>query len=109
MQDKFKHTSHKVGRKKVLISNDETESCLTQFAYGELDSGDKIETHVHPTMDEYFYFIDGEGKYRIGEQSYNVFGGCHITIPANKSHSLESTGNDTLKFVYLGIALNRKE
>ena len=89
----------------MLVSNQKTESCLTQLAYGELDSGEIIESHKHSTMEEYFYFIDGNGRYIVSEKSYDISPGCHIMIPSNTMHSLMCDGDGILKFIYFGIAL----
>jgi len=101
----FQKTSHNVGRKKVFASNQGTSSCLTQMAYGELDPGEIIKPHKHPTMEEYFYFIEGNGYYRVSGESYDISPGSYIKIPSNTMHSLVCNDGDILKFVYFGISI----
>jgi mannose-6-phosphate isomerase-like protein (cupin superfamily) len=55
-------------------------------------------------MEEYFYFLSGEGKYFVGDEVFNLKKGSFVVIPANTKHSLENTGNETLEFFYWGIA-----
>ena len=45
--------------KRYLFPIKKTGSCLTQFAYGELDPGEIIESQKPPTMEKHFYFIEG--------------------------------------------------
>lgn len=65
-------TSHHVGLKTVLLSSQETSSSLTQIAITELHKGDFVDTHVHPTMDEHYYFMEGEGLMMIVNESISV-------------------------------------
>jgi len=105
---KFQSTSHPKGRKKVFISKNDTRTSLTQFAYGELDPGDKIEAHRHPTMEEFFYFIEGSGFYYIDNKKFPIKSGSHINIPADTEHSLVCNENDILKFIYFGIECGKE-
>ena len=45
-------TSHGVGQKRVLLSNNEVRCSLTQIAVNELKAGEVVTTHVHPDMQE---------------------------------------------------------
>ena len=103
--EEFEPTSHDSGRKKVFVDKNSSKTSLMQFAYGELDPGERIEPHKHPTMEEHFYFIEGKGKYSIGTVTYNIKKGSYISIPADITHSLETIGNDILKFIYFGMAI----
>ena len=105
---KFQNTSHGNGRKKILVPNIGSKSNLTQFAYGELDPGDIIEDHRHPTMEEFFYFIEGTGLYLINGKSVSINPGQHVKIPANTYHSLECRGEEILKFIYFGIKCSKE-
>ncbi len=53
-------TSHNVGKKRVLLSSNESGCSLTQIAVTELKAGELAEAHVHPDMQEAFYVLDGE-------------------------------------------------
>jgi quercetin dioxygenase-like cupin family protein len=58
-------TAHGHGKKFVFLAQHDTQTSLTQFAYGLLMPGESIARHCHPTMEECFYFIAGKGKYII--------------------------------------------
>jgi len=53
-------TSHGVGRKRVLLSSNESGCSLTQIAVTELKAGEVAVAHIHPDMQEAFYVLEGE-------------------------------------------------
>jgi mannose-6-phosphate isomerase-like protein (cupin superfamily) len=98
-------TVHNIGEKFVFLKQQDTETLLTQFAYGKLMPGEDVEEHLHPTMEEYFYFINGEGEYTIGNDVFSIKPATFFRIPANTKHALKPTGAQPLLFVYFGIAV----
>jgi mannose-6-phosphate isomerase-like protein (cupin superfamily) len=100
-------TAHQIGEKFVFLTQQDTNTALTQFALGTLMPGEEVEPHLHPTMEECFYFISGVGEYMIDGALYNIKPSSFVRIPANLLHSLKTTGNDPLTFVYFGIAVNK--
>lgn len=98
-------TVHDTGQKFVFLKNGETETALTQFAYGKFMPGEKCEEHLHPTMEECFYFTKGTGIYTVGGTVYPLAPGVFLRIPAGMLHQLEATGDEPLEFVYLGVAI----
>ncbi|MEM1137962.1 MAG: cupin domain-containing protein, partial [Bacteroidota bacterium] len=98
-------TAHNAGKKKVLIKNEEAASMLTQAAIGSLSPGDTVEAHMHLDMEEYFYFLSGEGNYVIDGDIWKVIAGTFIKIPAKKQHALVTIGTEPLTFIYWGVAL----
>ena len=97
-------TAHLSGLKKVFLASQDTETALTQFAFGIFEPGEICPRHRHPTMEELFYFMKGEGEYEIGNQIVDIKPGTFLRIPANTDHQLVNSGNGTLEFVYFGIA-----
>lgn len=98
-------TAHNQGEKLVFLSAYDSETAITQFAFGRLSPGEHVEEHLHPTMEECFYFIEGEGEYIIGEKKYIIKPKDFFRIPANTKHALKVTGEETLAFVYFGITV----
>ena len=86
------------------MTQHDTETLLTQFAYGKLMPGEIVEQHLHPTMEEYFYIISGEGEYIIGDETFDVKPSTFFRVPANTLHALNCKGTAPLIFVYFGIA-----
>ena len=52
-------TSHKAGKKRVLLAANEGECPITQIAITDLKAGEVAEAHVHQDMQESFYVISG--------------------------------------------------
>ena len=98
-------TAHGEGEKFVFLSQQDTTSAITQFAYGKFLPGESCAMHLHPTMEECFFFIDGEGEYIIDDVVYAIKPNCFLRIPANTLHALKATGTTPLVFVYYGVAV----
>ena len=97
-------TAHSQGEKFVFLKNEDTQTAITQFAFGKFLPGEQCEAHLHPTMEECFYFIDGEGEYMVDDIVYAIKPKCFLRIPANTMHALKATGDKPLTFVYFGAA-----
>ena len=96
-------TSHHIGLKTVLLSSQETTSSLTQIAVTELCKSDFVDIHVHPTMDEHYYFMEGEGFMIIADEKHICRAGMYLLIPAGYRHSLQACS--VMKFITIGVAL----
>ena len=81
----------------------ETSSSPTQIAITELHKGDFVDIHVHPTMDEHYYFMEGEGFMMIVDEKYICKAGTYLLIPAGYRHSLQACS--VIKFMTIGVAL----
>lgn len=62
--------------------------------------------HYHMLEDEVFYILSGSGRFRYGEESYDIKAGDCISCPAGTkiAHQIANTGTEDL--VYLGIGPN---
>ena len=98
------HTAHGMGKKFVFLNNTDTQTALTQFAYGCMAPGEGCEEHTHTTMDEFFFFLKGNGLYKVGDAEYELKPESFLRIPAGVPHSLLATGDGNLEFVYFGVA-----
>lgn len=96
-------TSHRVGLKKVLLSASETLSNVTQIAITKLSAGDRVEEHVHPTMDEHYFIISGEGVLNIDKRLYHCETGKFILIPAGSLHDLHAITD--MELITIGVAI----
>ena len=99
----FVNTAHNTGIKKVFFSGLEVNSALTQFACGFLSAGETIEKHAHATMEEFFYFLDGNGEYLLDSVTIRVHKGVSVRIPAGTAHELRA--EEDLHFIFFGIAV----
>ena len=99
-------TAHGMGEKFVFLRNEDTPTDLTQAAFGTLLPGEDCPLHIHPTMEEYFYFIKGSGTYLVGNKEIDVQPGTFVRIPAGVEHTIKAIGEIELQFFYFGIALS---
>jgi oxalate decarboxylase/phosphoglucose isomerase-like protein (cupin superfamily) len=60
-------TAHSQGEKFVFLKQEDTATAITQFAFGKFLPGEECTQHLHPTVEECFYFIDGEGEYTLND------------------------------------------
>ncbi len=103
---KGESTAHLSGVKKVFLSFSDSQSDLTQFAYGCLIPGESIATHLHASMEEFFYFVKGKGVYTVGDEQIPVKSGTFVRILPKKPHMLKNIGEINLEFVYFGIEVD---
>jgi mannose-6-phosphate isomerase-like protein (cupin superfamily) len=96
-------TNHKVGLKYVFADNTNCESNLTQAAFGYLREGEKAEEHCHPTMEEFYFFIEGSSLFHVGSEHYKCEEGTFIRIPSGIKHQLEAKSD--CRFIYWGISI----
>ncbi len=97
-------TAHGAGQKFIFINNQDSQTAVTQFAYGKLLPGENCATHLHPTMEEFYYFIDGKGEYTVDNIVHDITPDTFFRIPVNTLHALKATGTQPLTFVYFGVA-----
>lgn len=101
------HTAHGSGTKFVFRANSELNNSCTQIAYGEFYPGECCELHLHETMYEYFYFLEGTGIYEINGKEYAIEPETFLEIPPNYEHRLYNNGVVCLRFVYWGVATDK--
>lgn len=99
-------TSHGVGEKLVLASNDETDSPITQIAVTRMCRGEMAESHVHPTMEEFFLFRKGQAALTVEGETLLCKEGDFIGIPAGSVHSLKAVTD--MEVMTIGCATDGK-
>jgi len=95
-------TSHGVGSKRILITEKECLSNLTQVAYGYLKKNEVIELHIHPTMEEFYFLQSGTIEFKIDGTDLTCNSGDFIMVPANCGHMMKAL-TDT-DFIYWGVS-----
>lgn len=74
-----------------------------QAAYGKMQAGEEIETHVHKTMEEFYFFNKGIAVFTINEIEFLCEQGTFVKIPANTEHKMKVIQN--IEFIYWGVAV----
>lgn len=82
-------TSHGVGEKRVVATREDVGNTVTQIARTRLEAGEKVEAHVHLTMDEHFFFLEGECEVAMEGEVHRCKAEDYLFIPAGHRHSIE--------------------
>jgi len=96
-------TSHGYGEKNVFVTKQDVLTNLTQVAVGKLTEGDIIESHKHPTMEEYYFFLDGKAIFTIDCKDFECKKNTFVLVPINVMHCLKT--KDFVKFIYWGVSI----
>lgn len=98
-QGKFGSFGHLIGAKPMGVSLAVVEPGKSVFPF-----------HNHHVTAEMFYILEGNGTYRVGDDSYPVTSGDVIAAPPggqDTAHQISNTGSVTLK--YLSMSANSGE
>lgn len=71
----------------IKISGRDTENDLAVFEQTGLTPKGGPPLHIHPFQDEWFYVVEGEYRFQVGEDSYELKSGDTIFLPRNVQHA----------------------
>ena len=71
----------------IKISGSDTENDLAVFEQTGLTPNGGPPLHIHPFQDEWFYIIEGEYLFQVGEDKYQMKSGDTIFLPRNVQHA----------------------
>jgi quercetin dioxygenase-like cupin family protein len=71
----------------IKISGKDTENDLAVFEQTGLTPKGGPPLHIHPNQDEWFYIIEGEYLFQVGEEKYEMKKGDTIFLPRNIQHA----------------------
>ncbi len=97
-------TSHVIGKKRVLLSNDETSTAITQMAVTTLIAGEEVESHSHPTMEEYFLFRKGVAILTVSDEIIECRLDDFVVVPPATPHTLKAITD--IEVLTIGCATN---
>ncbi len=80
---------------------DRTNSTVKHQSLAEatLSPGRATEAHVHPTTEEIYYILQGQGDMTVGSAHRQVGPGDGILIPPGCRHTISNTGTGPLVFL----------
>lgn len=86
----------------IKISGSDTENDLAVFEQTGLTPNGGPPLHIHPFQDEWFYVIEGEYLFQVGEDKYQMKSGDTIFLPRNVQHAfIQLTKNGKMIVSYL--------
>ncbi len=71
----------------IKISGSDTENDLAVFEQVGLTPNGGPPLHIHPFQDEWFYVIEGEYLFQVGDKKYQIMSGDTIFLPRNVQHA----------------------
>lgn len=71
----------------IKISGSDTQNDLAVFEQTGLTPNGGPPMHIHPLQDEWFYVIEGNYRFQVGEDSYEMNAGDTIFLPRNVPHA----------------------
>ena len=94
--------------KKILVRHEEADSRskLMMFQLCKIPPKTTHVAHSHPTMDEIFYFTNGNGEINVSGEVEKINAGDRVIVPAGQIHQIRNLGKSELKFIGLGVALD---
>ncbi|MCL4534719.1 MAG: cupin domain-containing protein [Bacteroidetes bacterium] len=84
------------GGAKVFMAKDFTESGLFRC-----DPGLSLPLHAHEDGDEYIYLFEGEGRFLVGEEDFEVKQGQLVKVPKGVMHRSYNTSDKPFVCFYL--------
>ncbi len=71
----------------IKISGSDTENDLAVFEQTGLTPNGGPPLHIHPFQDEWFYVIEGDYQFQVGDEKYLMKSGDTIFLPRNVQHA----------------------
>lgn len=86
----------------IKISGNDTDNDLAVFEQTGLTPNGGPPLHIHPFQDEWFYVIEGEYLFQVGDENYQMKAGDTIFLPRNVAHAfIQLTENGKMIVSYL--------
>ena len=81
----------------------------SQLVLMSLKPGEEIGLEVHPHVDQFFRFEQGEGKVIVDTEEFAVVDGYSVVVPAGSQHNVINTGAGDLKLYTLYSPANHPD
>ena len=101
-------TSH-VGVSKRQLIEPFAVPRLSGYAVSSIQRGQKVESHQHQTMHEFFYVTKGTGIFEIQGKEIDVSPGTFLHIAPGEMHSItvpKGSQDGDLELLYSGVTLD---
>ncbi len=69
------------------ISSKDTDGALAVFEQTGFTPKGGPPLHIHPNQDEFFYIVEGEYLFQVGDEKYEMKTGDTIFLPRNVQHA----------------------
>jgi quercetin dioxygenase-like cupin family protein len=99
----FTKSSHPGQLKKVVFKGSEMKSSVTQVAYAQLQAGEIIQEHLHDSMEEVFFILDGSCEFYLNLDVIILNKESVIKVQPKVKHKIKAITD--VKLFYIGIEL----
>ena len=82
-----------------LMAYRNSEATRMSLAEASLPPGGKTECHLHPEVEEIYYFLSGTGRILVGDEYFNVAPGDSILHLPGVRHQTWNTGTVEMFFI----------
>lgn len=93
-----RHTPYMLGRVEVKVPSAETGGSLGVL-YAAISTGQGPMTHVHQSMDEVFYVLEGEVVFLAGASTFLATKGATVYVPRGTTHSFRAVSIAPAKMI----------
>jgi len=88
-----------------LITPENSNSRRLSFGHTIVYPGGRTTGHVHPELEEIYFYIQGRGRMQIDENTFPVTEGDAVYIPPGSYHVTYNTGNIPMRFAWATFKL----
>jgi len=68
-----------------------------------LEPGQVQAVHAHADQDKFYFVLEGQGEFRVGDEAQQVGTGMAVWAPAGVEHGVTNTGSQRL-VILVGMA-----
>lgn len=68
-----------------------------------LEPGQTQSIHAHDGQDKFYFVLEGQGEFTVGEDAKIISSGWAVWAPAGEAHGVTNNGEDRL-VILIGIA-----
>jgi mannose-6-phosphate isomerase-like protein (cupin superfamily) len=61
-----------------------------------LEPGQSDRVHTHPEQDKFYFVLEGEGEFQIGDETVKAGPGLTVLAPAGVTHGVRNAGQQRL-------------
>lgn len=85
--------------KEILHPKNDSLALGYSLAHASLKIGESSLPHCLENQSEVYYFLNGSGKIKIGEEYQNITKGDVVLVPAGAKQHVENQGDEMLTFL----------
>jgi quercetin dioxygenase-like cupin family protein len=106
----IRNTSHKDANNRPITKQQFLEPFdvpnVAGFSVTTLLPGQQVQAHVHQSMHEFFYILEGKGTFTIDGKQTIVETGTMVHVTPHEVHQIDAPDDGSLKMLMAGITVD---